>query len=323
MGNNKECIEKTALALLSMQRHSWEQGVAMQAFLERGDIGIVVALATEAVYRSMPDGRVATIGVTDAVTDPCSTGEGLLAACKETKDCKLEEGKEKLLHWALNLAPRSSQGVIYHLTTSNQFWVDSIYMLPPFLAAAGYYKEALVNLYGYWDALYDKDKKLMCHMWDDDAKKYIRAAHWGSGNGWAMAGLSRMIKLLPAKEYHTDINKIKTMVTQLLDSVLLYMRADGLFYDVLDDNSTFVETNLSQMVAYTIYDGIRQGWLPSSYADAAQMLREAANKKIDCYGFVRDVCGAPTFDKPGVSPEGQAFNLLMEHAYEKYQETLI
>jgi rhamnogalacturonyl hydrolase YesR len=322
MGKNKECIGKSALALLSMQRHSWEQGVTMQAFLERGDLDIVIALAKEAVYRSMPDGRVATIGVTDAITDPCATGEGLLAACKVSKDPILEEGKDKLLHWALQLAPHNDKGVLYHLTTSHQFWVDSIYMLPPFLAAAGYYKEALINLYGYLEALYDEKNHLMCHMWDDDAKSYIRDAHWGTGNGWALAGLCRMLRLLPVQEYQTDIERIKLMLVELLDHVLTYMRPDGLFYDVIDDSSTFIETNLSQMTAYTIYEGIVCGWLSTSYSKHAEMLRSAANKKVDDYGFVHGVCGAPTFDKAGLSPEGQAFYLLMENSYAKYEEII-
>ncbi|MDF2538317.1 MAG: glucosyl hydrolase family protein [Herbinix sp.] len=320
MENNRSRVEKAAIALLSMQRHSWEQGVAMQAFLERGDMETVIAMAKEAVYRSMPDGRAATIGVTDAITDPCATGEGLLAACSLTKDPYLEGGKEKLLNWALHLAPRSREGVLYHLVTSNQFWVDSMYMLPPFLAVAGHYKEALINLYGYWEALYDKEKHLMCHMWDDEGKRFIRDAHWGTGNGWALAALSRMIRLLPADKFQADIRKIQSMAVELLDNVLLYMRKDGLFHDVIDDNTTFIETNTSQMTAYTIYEGIRQGWLPKSYAEQAHKLREAANGLVDNYGFVHGVCGAPNFDKPGLSPEGQAFYLLMENAYVKYEE---
>ena len=31
-------VKKAAKALMAMQRHSWEQGVAMQAFLEMGDM---------------------------------------------------------------------------------------------------------------------------------------------------------------------------------------------------------------------------------------------------------------------------------------------
>ena len=36
--------------------------------------------------------------------------------------------------------------------------------------------------------------------------------------------------------------------------------------------------------------------------------------QVDRFGFVRNVCGAPTFDRPGVAPEGQAFFIMMEAA---------
>lgn len=94
------------------------------------------------------------------------------------------------------------------------------------------------------------------------------------------------------------------------------MRPDGFFYDVVDDPSTFVETNLSQMTAYTIYRGIKDGWLDVKYKEKADLMRAAAKSRQDEFGFVQNVCGAPHFDKPGISPEGQAFFLLMENAAE-------
>ncbi|MDL2323656.1 glycoside hydrolase family 88 protein [Ruminococcaceae bacterium OttesenSCG-928-A16] len=305
--------EKVKLALLGMQRHSWEQGVAMQAFLEQGDMEAVVALAKEAVWRQTPDGRAAMIGVSDAITDPCAVGEGLLAAANHTKAQDLLHGNQLLLQWALQKAPRNASGVLYHLNTSKQFWVDSMYMLPPYLAASGYYTQALDNLYGYWQALFDEEASLMHHMWDDETKTYVRAAHWGVGNGWALAALARMFNLLPTKML-PEKQRIAAMGQTLVDGVLKYMRQDGLFHDVVDDPSTFVETNLSQMLAYTLYRGVHSGWLPSSYLAPAQKLRSAARSKVDEYGLVQGVCGSPSFDKPGVAPEGQAFYLLMESA---------
>jgi hypothetical protein len=44
-------------------------------------------------------------------------------------------------------------------------------------------------------------------------------------------------------------------------------------------------------------------------------MRGVAHGKVDAYGLVQDVCGAPRFDHPGVATEGQAFFLLMEAAY--------
>lgn len=305
--------EKAKRCLLAMQRHSWEQGLAMQALYEQGDMEQMICLAGEAVYRRTEDGRAAVIGVFDGVTDPCAVGEALLAACEMTEDERLTEGKEALLAWALQKAPRNEKGVLYHLDTGRQFWVDSMYMLPPFLAAAGYCEEALVNFYGYYEALYDREAGLMSHMWDDEKQAYVRKAHWGTGNGWALASMIRMQGLLP-EAFSSDREKIRRMAEELLENMLRYMRKDGLFYDVLDDEGTFVETNCAQMTAYSIYRGVAGGWLPESLAEKADLARKSANGKMDCYGFIRDVCGAPTFDKPGISPEGQAFYLMMEHA---------
>lgn len=311
-------VEMVQIALLAMQRHSWEQGVAMQAFYELGKMDIVVAMAKEAVYRSLPDGRTATIGVTDAITDSCSVGEALIAAAQETKDKDLLEGAGKLLNWALNQAPKNQEGVLYHLLDRSEFWVDSMYMLPPYLAAAGYYEEALINIKGYFNALYDEKTHTMHHMWNDHKKEYVREAHWGVGNGWALAGLARVIDLLP-ETYEQEKKDLIAKAKELLDGVLSYKRKDGLFHDIIDDESTFVETNLSQMVAYTIYRGVYSKWLSKEYVTQAENLRTAVLDKVDKFGLVQGVCGAPTFDKAGVAPEGQAFFLLMEAAAARYK----
>ncbi len=313
---------KAKLALLTMQRHSWEQGVAMQAFWELGEKEMVILLAKEAACRSMADGRVATIGVTDGVTDPCCAGEALLWAIRLTCDTDLTHAADKLLHWALYDAPRNNNGIVYHLTTRPEFWVDSMYMLPPYLAAAGYFDEALRQLNGYYDALQDNASGLMAHIFDDHAQCFKRSDHWGVGNGWAAAGMARVIALLP-KEMWADREDIIAKASRLIRALLNHMRPDGLFHDVVDDESTFIETNLSQMLCYAILRGMRDGWLSKEeFSPVCVKLRSAVLSKVDHYGLVQGVCGAPTFDKPGVAPEGQAFFLLMEAEWQKKGEAL-
>jgi rhamnogalacturonyl hydrolase YesR len=316
LDNTNNNIVKVKLVLLAMQRHSWEQGTAMQAFFELGDMDIVIPMAKEAVYRRRPDGRAAVIGNANAATDPCSVGEALIAACEATGDAALKQGYDELLEWALKKAPRNGKGVVYHLDDKPQIWSDSAYMLPPFLAASGHFDEALNNFYGYWDILFNTDAKLMHHIWDDGAKSFIRKAFWGGGNGWTLAAIVRLYALLP-EEHRADKEKLAVMGKTLIDGVLAHVRADFLFHDVIDDQTSFVETNLSQMLAYTIYRAIHGKWLDKSYLQTAEKLYAAARAKIDSYGFVIDCCGAPSFDKAGVSPEGQAFCLLMEAARSK------
>ncbi len=313
MSTNSDIIKKVKLALLAMQRHSWEQGVAMQAFLEQGDMEVVIAMAKEAAYRQLSDGRTAVLGDATSVTDPCSVGEALGVAAKLTGDKMLLSAYEKLLDWARNYAPANASGIVYHFTDQTQFWIDSMYMLPPFLACAGQYEEAIKQVDGYWNALFNPSKKMLSHMWDDVTKAYVREDIWGVGNGWALAGITRVISNLPPEYENTKLRFIQRIHT-LIDMIITFMEPDGRFHDVIDNSRTFLEVNLSQMIAYTIYRGVFAGYMSDTYLTTADKLRKAANASIDCYGLIQDVCGAPDFDRPGVAAEGQAFYLLMEAA---------
>lgn len=312
-------LQKVKQATLAMQRYSWEQGVVAQAFLESGDTETAVLLAVDAANRQSEDGRCADIGNQGAVTDPCAIGEALLFACEQTKDPYLLEAKEKLVRWAVHTAPRSEAGIVYHLTDAPEVWVDSFYMLPPFLARAGFYEQAMLQISGYWNALIDEEKHLLSHRRNLADGLFIRKDVWGVGNGWAMAGMARVLSLLP-ENMQTEKERLIQMILSLIDAALPFQMKNGMFHDVLDDPSTFPEVNFGQMLAYTIFRGVREGWLASSYLPAANLARQAALSQVDEYGLVRNVCGMPHFNRPFVAPEGQAFHLLMEAAYAASQE---
>jgi hypothetical protein len=92
---------------------------------------------------------------------------------------------------------------------------------------------------------------------------------------------------------------------------------------MVDQPESFVETNLAQMLAFSIYTGVVGGWLPAGYVPPADRMRAAARAKVDKFGFVQGVCGAPRFDRPGVSAEGQAFFLMMEVAGAAFDRTRV
>jgi rhamnogalacturonyl hydrolase YesR len=162
--------------------------------------------------------------------------------------------------------------------------------------------------------LWVPDKRLYAHQWDDGAQTFRRAAAWGVGNGWAAAGMARVIRALPSA-MSLERSRLVGYVREVVDGCLAHQRADGLFYDVVDDPTTFVETNLAQMLAYTLYRGVAEGWLDSAYLADADRMRSAAHLKVDAFGLVQGVCGAPHFDRAGTAPEGQAFYVLMEAAH--------
>jgi unsaturated rhamnogalacturonyl hydrolase len=317
--DNNEII-KVKRAMLSMQRASWEHGVAMQAFLESGDEEMVILMAKEAALRQTSEGRLSVVYVDNGVTDPAASGEAVLYAAKVTGDKSLQEAAVKMLKYLLEKAPRSAKGIICHTLDAREIWVDSMYMAPPFLAAAGQYEESLKFVKGIRSYLWNEQHKLFSHRWSDSKNDFVNKSYWGVGNGWAMAGMSRVLGALPPN-MKEEKELLIGYVKDVIDGCLQHLRPDYLFHNVIDDKTTFIETNLSQMVAYTIFRGVSEKWLDKKYLEYAINMRKAAHHKIDKYGYVQDVCGAPEFESPGRATEGQAFFLLMEAAYNKMMKS--
>jgi len=309
-------MEKVKRAMLSMQRFSWEQGVAAQSLIENGYIEEVILFAHDACVRQTEEGRLGIMAGEPAVTDPASNGEAVLFAWQHTNDVKYKHASDRMLNYLLNEAPRTKNGAISHMNFASQVWVDSFYMGPPFIAVAGQHEEAVKQVEAYRELLWDSDKKLFSHMWDDDNDRFIRKDFWGVGNGWAAAGLIRVIRTLP-DTMNDSKEKLIGYLNELIEGCLAYQREDGLFHDVLDDPTTFVETNVAQMLAYGIYSGVKEGWVKEEYLMNADKMRAAANEKVDQYGIVHGVCGSPHFKYEGTATEGQAFYLLMESAKQK------
>jgi rhamnogalacturonyl hydrolase YesR len=178
---------------------------------------------------------------------------------------------------------------------------------------AGASAEAVRQVEGMRRLLWDSKARLFSHIWDDGKKAFERRAFWGVGNGWAAAGMARVVKALP-EGMKAERKRLVGYIREVVDGCLRRRRPDGFFHDVVDDPKTFVETNLGQQLAYTIFRGVKSGWLPKTYLKEAEIMRRAARGKVDDLGYVRDVCGSPTFEAPGTATEGQAFFILMEAA---------
>jgi len=308
-------IAKAAEAALAMQRRDWEQGILAQAFLEAGDRARVILLTKAAIVQRVPDGRLGVV-IEGSPTDPAMGGEAYWRAGEMTGDAGIQEAARGLLEWILVRAPRSSDGTLYHVFGRPEMWSDGLNGAPPFLAASGHYDEALRQIDGYRKRLWNPARKLLAHIWDDGARQFKDPGFWGVGNGWAAAGLARVIRALPADRAQ-DRRRLAAFARDIIDGCLAFHRPDGLFHNLVDRPDTFVETNLAQMLAFAIFTGVKGGWLPERYLAAADRMRASARAKMDSFGYVQGVCGAPNFDRAGVAAEGQAFFIMMEAAAAK------
>jgi rhamnogalacturonyl hydrolase YesR len=296
-------------AALTIQRASWEQGVLAVAFVEEGNNELVVQMARAALIHKSKYGVPAASG--GSPVDPLMAGEAIRRAAQLTDDPALKQAVADELAFVLKIAPRALDGTIYH--TGQTIWSDSFHTTPPFLARMGEFDEAIRQIDGHRRRLWDAKAKLLSHIWDEQKQEFRDKKFWGGGQGWAAAALARVIRALPPERV-ADRTRLAGYLKDLIDGCLAHQSPSGLFHDVVDDPTTFEETDLAQMLAYSIYESVRGGWLPPEYLPAADRMRAAARAKVDSDGFVQGVCGAPDFRSPGISAEGQAFFLMMSAA---------
>jgi rhamnogalacturonyl hydrolase YesR len=311
-------IEKATAAAMAMQRRDWEQGILAQAMVEAGDRQRAILLTKAAMVQQTPDGRLGVV-VSGSPTDPSMGGCAYAKAAEWSGDAQMQQAVNGLLDWIRKGAPRNAEGILYHVFGAPEMWSDGFNCAPPFLAAMGFQDEALAQIDGYRQRLWNPEKKLLAHIWDDGKKQFKDGNFWGGGNGWAAAGVARVLRSLPS-ERSQERTRLADFVREIIDGCLQHQRPDGLFHDVVDQPATFVETNLAQMLAFAIYEGVAAGWLAASYRQHADRMRAAARQKMDSDGYVQGACGAPNFNRPGVSTEAQAFCILMETAGSKLDE---
>ena len=318
--------EKAAKCMLAMQRHSWEQGVCAQALYEAGREDLWIPMAYDAVKRQNPDGRLALIGGSRAVSDPAANGEVCLRAYERTRDETFLKGAQGMLDYLENRAPRTKDGIICHNLVSfeegyspRQLWIDGLYMVPPFLAVMGKVDEAAEQIRGYIRHLQDPETGLFFHIRDTDSGRYVRKKRWATGNGWALMGLARVIEEA-RRRGHPEAESMTEQLRKLLEVMLRYQLPDGRFHDLLDEPESFPDGTSAMMTAATIYRGIRHGYLDPVYAPCADQALRTVAGCMDEMGMIHGVCGCPDFVSEGTSAEAQAAFVMAEAWKEKVSD---
>jgi len=175
-------IEKATAAAMAMQRRDWEQGILAQAMLEAGDRQKTILLTRAAMVQQTPDGRMGVV-VSGSPTDPAMGGCAYAKAAEWSGDAQMQQAVSGLLEWIRKRAPRNADGILYHVFGAPEMWSDGFNCAPPFLAAMGFVDEALAQIEGYRQRLWNTEKKLLAHIWDDGKRQFRDGNFWGGGNG--------------------------------------------------------------------------------------------------------------------------------------------
>ena len=171
-------------ALLGMQRQSWEQGVASHALLDLGLDSLVEVMARDAVTRQTAAGKLAEIE-DGGIVNSAANGEAVRWAAGRSGNARLADAFDRQLRWITHDAPRAGDGTLFHIEGTREVWVDTVYMVVPFLVLAGELTQAAAQLAGHRARLFDESAGLYAARWDEDTRRLTSGAFWGTGNGWS------------------------------------------------------------------------------------------------------------------------------------------
>ncbi len=252
------------------------EGIALEAVWQAGE-----ALQT-------PDYQQRVIALLDRwlarpleEADHSAPGGLLIDAWESTQDRRYLERAEALAA-SMSALPRDASGALFHRPQHPQYhdyiYVDCMEVDAPFLCRlaqathdARCFDRAAEQLLSYAALLQDDDTHLFYHQYNG-ATHTVNGAFWGRGNGWALLGMLKTLRSLPAA--HPAYPEIRRRFHQLIDALVARQRPDGEWTTVLDHAETYVEGSLTAMFGYGIEQGIRSGLLPPDYqvrADAAWM----------------------------------------------------
>ncbi|MGE9314235.1 glycoside hydrolase family 88/105 protein [Niabella sp. CJ426] len=113
--------------------------------------------------------------------------------------------------------------------------------------------------------------------------------YWGRGNGWMAAGVTELLRYLPATNPHHA--RIMKGYRAMMASLKSYQQPNGMWNQLVDEPDCWAETSGSAMFAYAFITGVKKGWLDAAvYGPAARKAWMALVGYVNAQGAVSEVC---------------------------------
>jgi len=190
-----------------------------------------------------------------------------------------------------------------HHFHNGTLWADDLYMSVPFLCRYSAYKKdpaildiAAMQFEGFRKYLFLEDKKLMAHVYDF-RRNMNTGIPWGRGNGWSIFSLTELLMVLPSD--HPKRESLLGFFRTLAEGFLACQDESGMWHQVLDMPSSYIETSCTAMFICAFSRGIRYNWFntdTTAYSIAAEKAWQALEKySIDSDANIHGVCRGSEF----------------------------
>ncbi|KAG8996815.1 hypothetical protein FRB93_000627 [Tulasnella sp. JGI-2019a] len=343
---------------------SWEAGTAAETVLELdfpqlsvfsssylspfppysvADLQPILSIATDAVTQRSSS---QLWGQDGSAGDPASLGVSvLLGNWTNAGNVDWVGAAEQQLNLLLTGTARATYGpaagAISHRVGYVQLWSDFVYMVPPFLAYYGaitgntsLIQDAYTQISLYRSALYSKDASLWRHVYCPDDTNFNDTGHWSTGNGWAAAGMLRVLATMKNSPYSSQFkdeqSDLSDWIADIHNGMTNNIPSSGIFFNYVDqqttNSSSFPDASGTALFAATVYRHITLAD-PSDYekiVGAAEKARQAlyangGGTHFDGNGWLMPVVNPDAFSTAGSeSPEAQSFVLQMDNNWKAW-----
>jgi unsaturated rhamnogalacturonyl hydrolase len=228
-------------------------------------------------YRIHEDGTIDDYDIDAWNLDELNGGKNLFTLYALTNKEKYRKALSVLFE-QIKGQPRTSEGNFWHKKIyPNQVWLDGLYMALPFymkydtLFCSG--KNA-ADIYSQFFTVYERMRDpatgLYYHGYDSSRSIFWADPATGlSKNFWLRSLGWYSMALLDTLNNAGDRNsenwtKLRTIFIELMDSMLKYQDASGMWYQVPDcpgKGQNYLETSGSAIMAYSLLKGMRTGIL--------------------------------------------------------------
>jgi unsaturated rhamnogalacturonyl hydrolase len=174
------------------------------------------------------------------------------------------------------------------LSHETRYWIDDMYMLTILQLQAWratgekkYLDRDANEMVAYLDKL-QQPNGLFYHAPDVPF-------FWGRGDGWVAAGMTEMLRDLPAD--HPQRARIMAGYKLMMAALLKYQAPDGMWRQLIDHDDAWEESSSSGMFTFALITGVKNGWLDAAtYGPAARKGWIAVTGFIDQNGDVTNIC---------------------------------
>ena len=201
----------------------------------------------------------------------------------------IQTKNKKYLDYGLSFADRQWQDPQPDgLSHETRYWIDDMYMLTILQLQAWratgdkkYLDRDVNEMVAYLDKL-QQPNGLFYHAPDVPF-------FWGRGDGWVAAGMTEMLRDLPAN--HPQRARIMAGYKLMMAALLKYQASDGMWRQLIDHQEAWEETSSSGMFAFALITGVKNGWLDAAtYGPAARKAWIAVTGFIDQNSDMTQVC---------------------------------